>query len=65
MKKVTSFTHLITGEGDRIAFTFSEMDETGMVISQNNKKNFVLTNEEMLGHIDAIKKYIQKTFLDQ
>lgn len=65
MKKVTSFTHLITGEGDRIAFTFSEMDETGMVISQNNKKNFVLTNEEMLVHIDAIKKYIQKTFLDQ
>ena len=35
MKKVTSFTHLITGEGDRIAFTFSEIDETGMVISQN------------------------------
>lgn len=65
MKKVTSFTHLITGEGDRIAFTFSEIDETGMVISQNNKKNFVVTNEEMLGHIDAIEKYIQKTFLDQ
>lgn len=65
MKKVTSFTHLITGEGDRIAFTFSEIDETGMVISQNNKKNFVVANEEMLGHIDAIEKYIQKTFLDQ
>lgn len=65
MKKVTSFTHLITGEGDRIAFTFSEIDETGMVISQNNKKNFVVANEEMLGHIDAIKKYIQETFLDQ
>ena len=65
MKKVTSFTHLITGEGDRIAFTFSEIDETGMVISQNNKKNFVVANEAMLGHIDAIKKYIQKTFLDQ
>lgn len=65
MKKITSFTHLITGEGDRIAFTFSEIDETGMVISQNNKKNFVVTNEEMIGHIDAIEKYIQKTFLDQ
>lgn len=65
MKKVTSFTHLITGEGDRIAFTFSEIDETGMVISQNNKKNFVVANEEMLGHIDAITKYIQKRFLDQ
>ena len=65
MKKVTSFTHLITGEGDRIAFTFSEIDETGMVISQNNKKNFVVANEELLGHIDAIKNYIQKIFLDQ
>lgn len=51
MKKVTSFTHLITGEGDRIAFTFSEIDETGMVISQNNKKNFVVANEETLERV--------------
>lgn len=65
MKKVTSFTHLITGEGDRIAFTYSEMDENGAIISQNNKKNFVVADEEIVGHINAIKKYIQEIFLDE
>ncbi len=65
MKKVTSFTHLITGEGDRIAFTYSEMDENGAIISQNNKKNFVVADEEIVGHINAIKKYIQETFLNE
>ena len=41
MKKLTSFTHLTTGEGDRIAFTYSELDSSGNLISQNNKGNFV------------------------
>lgn len=65
MKKVTSFTHLITGEGDRIAFTYSEMDEYGTITSQNNRKSFVVADEEIVGHINAIKKYIQETFLNE
>lgn len=65
MKKVTSFTHLITGEGDRIAFTYSEMDEYGTITSQNNRKSFVITDMEIAGHATAIRDYIQKTFLDQ
>lgn len=65
MKKVTSFTHLITGEGDRIAFTYSEMDEYGTITSQNNRKSFVITDMEIAGHATAIKDYIQKTFLEE
>lgn len=65
MKKVTSFTHLITGEGDRIAFTYSDMDEYGTITSQNNRKSFVITDMEIAGHATAIRDYIQKTFLDQ
>lgn len=65
MKIVTSFTHLKTGEGDRIAYTYSEISGDGTLVSQNNKGNFIVISEEMLGHIDAIKKYIQETFLDQ
>ena len=41
MKKLTSFTHLITGEGDRVAYTYSEVDEKGNIKSQNNKGNFI------------------------
>lgn len=64
MKKVTSFTHLITGEGNRIAFTYSEMNESGDLISQNNKANFVAIDQELLTHINAINDYINKNKLE-
>lgn len=63
MKKVTSFTHLITGEGDRIAFTYSELDSTGNLVSQNNKGNFVAVDPELVFHINAINDYISKNKL--
>lgn len=58
MKKLTSFTELTTGEGSRIAFTYSEIDELGNLMSQNNKGNFIILNEELKNHVDAIKAYI-------
>ncbi len=58
MKKITSFTHLITGEGDRIAFTYSEIDEEGNLVSQNNKGNFIVVDSALKEHIDEISKYI-------
>lgn len=64
MKKVTSFTHLITGEGSRIAFTYSEMNESGDLISQNNKGNFVAMDQELSTHINAINDYINRNKLE-
>lgn len=64
MKVVTSFTHLITGEGNRIAFTYSELDKSGNLISQNNKGNFVVTDQELVAHINAINLYINKIKLE-
>lgn len=63
MKKITSFTHLVTGEVDRIAFTYSEMDSTGNLVSQNNKGNFVAVDPELVSHINAINDYINKNKL--
>lgn len=65
MKVVTSFTHLITGEGDRIAYTFSELDSTGNLVSQNNKGNFVAVDPELVSHINAINDYINKNKLQE
>lgn len=65
MKKVTSFTHLITGEGNRIAYTFSELDDTGNLVSQNNKGNFVAVDPELVSHINAINDYINKNKLQE
>lgn len=63
MKKVTSFTHLVTGEGDRIAYTYSEISEDGELISQNNKGNFVVVGGEIKGAIDLINNAIAEKFL--
>lgn len=46
IKKLTSFMKLSTGEGDRIAFTYSTIDtESGKVLSQNEKGNFLIFDE--------------------
>ena len=58
MKKVTSFTHLVTGEGDRIAFTFSEISDTGELVSQNNKGNFIIIDSAIKSAVDTINQYI-------
>jgi len=63
MKILTSFTHHKTAEGDRISFTYSEIDESGNLVSQNNRKNFVVTDPEIKEHIDAINAYISENKL--
>ena len=64
MKKLTSFAHLVTGEGDRSAFTYSEIDEEGNLISQNNKGNFIIVDLKLKEHIDEISKYITENKLN-
>lgn len=63
MKKLTSFTKLTTGEGIRVAFTFSEVDDRGRLISQNNKGNFVLVDEEIKAKVNDIERFINDNFL--
>ena len=64
MKKVTSFTHLVTGEGDRIAYTYSEISEVGEIVSQNNKANFIVTDADVKSAIDTINAYINNRMGD-
>ena len=65
MKVLTSVIALNTGEGERISFTYSEVAEDGTIISQNNKKNFLVLNKELKNHISEIKKYIEDTHLTE
>lgn len=67
MKKIlTSFMNLSTGEGSRIAYTYSEVDEnTGSIISQNNKGNFLVMNDDVQKNLDSVKDYIKNNFLSQ
>lgn len=63
MKKLTSFTKLTTGEGIRVAFTFSEVNDRGRLISQNNKGNFVLVDDEIKAKVNDIERFINDNFL--
>ena len=65
MKKIlTSFMNLSTGEGSRSAYTYSEVnEETGEIVSQNNKGNFLVLDDDVQSHLDAVKKYIRDKYL--
>ena len=66
MKALTSFTKLVTGEGIRIAYTYSVIDDTtGEVISQNNKGNFVLIDRDIKGKIEDIDDFIYDHYLTE
>lgn len=65
MNKLTSFTHLTTGEGDRISYTYSELDSEGNVIAQNKRGNFVALDATLLSHIAAINQYITEHKLQE
>lgn len=63
MKKITSITMHTTSEGQRLSYTYSEVDEnTGAVISSNNRESLVVldipANAAALKHIDAVKEYV-------
>ena len=63
MKLLTSFTKLTTGEGIRVAYTYSEVDEEGKLISQNNRGNFIVVDQELRKHIEAVDDYISNKYL--
>lgn len=64
MKKVlTSFTHLITGEGHRISYTYSEIGDDGVLVSQNNRGNFIIVNDELIDLVNTISNYITENKL--
>ena len=60
IKKVTSFTHHVTGEGSRISVTYSEISENGEIIRNNVRFNTIVLDSdiETLSHIQAINNYI-------
>lgn len=64
MKKLTSFTKLTTGEGMRISFTYSEIDDSGNLTSQNNKKSFIAVDEGVIAQVQAIEQYINANHLE-
>lgn len=64
MKLVTSVTVFNDAVGMRMSITYSEIDETaGKVISDNNRIDRVVTDNDARAHANALEEYAQ-TFVD-
>lgn len=66
IKQMASFAVINVNGGQRVTFTYDEIDpETGDVISQNNKGNFYAVDQALLQNIESIRSYIQEHKLSE
>jgi len=65
MKQLSSFIVLNINGGDRVSFTFDEINEnTGELTSSNNKASFYAVDSVLKQHIEAIRSYIREKKLE-
>lgn len=65
MKQLSSFMVLNMDGGDRVSYTYNEIDgDTGEPVSTNNKKSFYVVDSTLKTHIDAIRSYIREKKLE-
>lgn len=66
IKQLASFAVINVNGGQRVTFTYDEIDpDTGDVISQNNKGNFYAVDQALLQNIESIRSYIQEHKLSE
>lgn len=58
MYKLTSFTHHTTGEGERVSYTYSEIDDDGNVTKSNQRASTVVLDEDILKAVAAINNFL-------
>ena len=59
IKKVSNFNYQIVQEGTRLSYTYSELNKDGDIISPNNKKSFIVTDELILNKLKDIKTHLE------
>ena len=64
MRMLSSFVVLNIEGGDRVSFTYNETNESGDIVSTNNKKSFFAVDSELKSHITAIREYIEQNKLN-
>ncbi len=65
MKKITSFTHHTTAEGERITFTHSVIDEnTGQLLKSNERQTLIVIDDSILKAIGTINNFLLEKIAD-
>lgn len=66
IKQLASFAVLSVNGGDRISYTYDEIDaETGDMISSNNKSSFFCVDSSLKSKITGIRNYITENRLQE
>lgn len=61
MEILGSFMSANVDGAERLSFTYSNVEKsTGKILGQPGKRSFVVLDDEVLGHIFAIRDYIKK-----
>lgn len=60
MKILTGFAIVKDSVGNRIAYATSEVDDTGTIISSNNKESFVVLDSETNNIIEQLEEKIKE-----
>lgn len=64
MKQLSSFLVLNVSGGDRISYTYDEIDgNTGELTNSNVKESFFVVDDDLRGHVEAIRNYIRENKL--
>ncbi|MDB1931667.1 hypothetical protein PMY12_14870 [Clostridium tertium] len=58
MKILTGFAVIKDSIGYRITYTYSEVDEKGIIIASNSKESFIVMDEEVKGLIGKLEAKI-------
>lgn len=66
LKQLASFAVLNVNGGNRVSYTYDEIDaETGDMISSNNKGNFFAVDDTLTQEIENIRSYIREHKLSE
>ena len=58
MKKLSAVAIVTTAEGERVSYTYMELDDSGNITSQNNRGSFVGLDGEVLAAISTLKNAV-------
>lgn len=60
MKILTGFAVIKDNVGNRITYTTSEVDETGTIVSSNNKESFIVLDNDTNNLISQLENKIKE-----
>ena len=64
IKQLSSFLALNVSGGDRVSYTYDEIDaESGELVDSNVKKSFFVTDETLRAKLNEIRDYIRENKL--